>query len=61
MAEMSPLMIALMMMRDKKEDKEEESIGDIFRTEIRGLKQALMEKLDTPGKTYLLGGGGDNG
>lgn len=60
MAELSPLMIALMMMRDKKED-DKEDIGDIFRTEIRGLKKALMEKLDTPGKTYFLGGGGDNG
>ncbi len=59
MAEISPLMIALMMQRDKKEDKED--IADVFRTEIRALKKALMEKMNTPGKTYLLGGGGDNG
>ena len=54
----TPLMFALMMtQKDKKED-ERQDIAKVFRTEIRALKRALMEKMNTPGKTYMLGPGG---
>ena len=58
MAEMSPFMLALMMTQQK-EKKEDSEIADVFRTEIRALKKALMEKMNTPGKTYLVGGSGE--